>query len=88
MSQENVEIIRHGYEDWAATGELQTPTDLVWDVSHLMASLRGTGKDSGAEVRTPTFALIWTVRDGQAVRVQARPTRAAALEVVGLDSEG
>ena len=35
MSQENVEVIRRGYEDWAATGELQTPTDLVWDVSHL-----------------------------------------------------
>jgi len=35
MSQENVEVIRRGYEHWAATGELLAPTDLVWDVSNL-----------------------------------------------------
>ena len=35
MSQENVEIIRRGYEHWTATGELLAPTDLVWDVSNL-----------------------------------------------------
>ena len=35
MSQENVEIIRRGYEHWVATGELLAPADLVWDVSHL-----------------------------------------------------
>ena len=35
MSRENVEVIRRGYEHWAATGELLAPTDLVWDVSNL-----------------------------------------------------
>jgi ketosteroid isomerase-like protein len=35
MSQENVEIIRRGWEHWAATGELRAHVDLVWDVSHL-----------------------------------------------------
>ena len=35
MSQENVEIIRRGYEHWAATGVLLAPADLVWDVSGL-----------------------------------------------------
>ena len=35
MSQENVEVIRRGYEHFSATGELLAPTDLVWDVSHL-----------------------------------------------------
>ena len=35
MSQENVDIIRRGYEHWVATGELLAPADLVWDVSHL-----------------------------------------------------
>jgi uncharacterized protein len=35
MSQENVEIIRRGWEHWAATGGLGAHVDLVWDVSHL-----------------------------------------------------
>lgn len=35
MSQENVEIVRRAWEHWAATGELQAPSDLIWDVSHL-----------------------------------------------------
>jgi ketosteroid isomerase-like protein len=35
MSQENVEIIRRGYEYWRATGEIRAHADLVWDVSNL-----------------------------------------------------
>ena len=35
MSQENVEIVRRGYEHFSATGELLASTDLVWDVSPL-----------------------------------------------------
>ena len=35
MSQENVEIIRRGWEHWMATGELRARVDLVWDVSNL-----------------------------------------------------
>lgn len=35
MSQENVEIIRRGYEHWMATGEFLAHADLVWDVSKL-----------------------------------------------------
>ena len=50
----------------------------------VMASLRGKGTDSGADVRTPTFPIVWTVRDSQAVRLEAFPTRAAALEAVKL----
>ena len=53
----------------------------------VMACLRGIGKDSGAEVHTPTFAIIWTVREGQAVRIQALPTRAAGMESLGLNSD-
>jgi ketosteroid isomerase-like protein len=49
----------------------------------VMAALCGTGKDSGADVRTPTFAIIWTFRDDQVVRMEAHPTRAAALEALG-----
>ena len=35
MSQENVEIIRRGYEHFRATGEIRAHPDLVWDVSKL-----------------------------------------------------
>ena len=35
MSQENVEIIRRGWEHWSATGELRAHPDFVWDVSNL-----------------------------------------------------
>ena len=35
MSQENVEIIRRGYEHFEATGEIRAHPDLVWDVSNL-----------------------------------------------------
>ena len=35
MSQDNVEIIRRGWEHWAATGEFRAHADLVWDVSNL-----------------------------------------------------
>ncbi len=49
----------------------------------VMACACGIGRDSGVEVRTPSFPLIWTVRDHEVVRVTALPTRAAALEAVG-----
>ena len=35
MSQENVDLIRRGYEHYTATGELLVGPDLVWDVSNL-----------------------------------------------------
>ena len=50
----------------------------------VMAAACGIGKDSGSEVRAPTFAIVWTIEDNEAVRMEAHPTRAAALETVGL----
>jgi ketosteroid isomerase-like protein len=35
MSAENLEIIRRGYSQFQATGELRAHPDLVWDVSRL-----------------------------------------------------
>ena len=35
MSEENVEIIRRGFEHWRATGEIHAHPDFVWDVSRL-----------------------------------------------------
>ena len=35
MSQENVEILRRGFEHWMATGDFRAHADLAWDVSRL-----------------------------------------------------
>jgi ketosteroid isomerase-like protein len=35
MSQQNVEIMRRGYERFMASGEIRAHPDLVWDVSRL-----------------------------------------------------
>ena len=43
---------------------------------------RGHGKLSGIDV-DQHFAMVWTVRDGRAVRMDLYPTREAALEAVG-----
>jgi ketosteroid isomerase-like protein len=44
---------------------------------------RGRGRLSRIEV-DQTFAMVWTLRDGRAVRMVLYPTRAEALEAVGL----
>jgi ketosteroid isomerase-like protein len=44
---------------------------------------RGRGRASGADVEL-SLALVWTVRDGRVNRVVWFPTRAEALEAVGL----
>ena len=80
--------LRRFWETWRDTFEefrleIEETID-AGDRVVVMASLRGTGKDSGAEVHTPTFPIIWTIRDGQAIRMEAHPTRAAALEALGM----
>src|SRR3954468_3123857 len=35
MSQENVDLMRRGYEHFLATGEVRANPELVWDVSRL-----------------------------------------------------
>jgi ketosteroid isomerase-like protein len=47
------------------------------------ATLRGRGKQSGAEVSWDVWG-VWTVRDGRMVRFQTFTDRKAALEAVGL----
>jgi ketosteroid isomerase-like protein len=44
---------------------------------------RGRGMISGIEI-DQTFAMVWTLRDGRAVRMDIYPTRAEALEAAGL----
>ena len=127
MSQENVEILRRGYEHWRAKGEIRAHADLVWDVSELgwpdqqiyagpeganqfnaewaaawddwemepeefidagervlvILTQRGRSKATGIPVEM-RFAQVWTLRDGQAIRMQMYANPADALEAVGL----
>ena len=129
MSQENVEIIRRGYEHFKATGgEIRAHPDLVWDVSNLgwpdqqiytgprgrnadstpsgpmhgmtgswsprmtstPASVSSSSSPSGGVRRPPgspsrcSFAQVWTLRDGQGIRMQLYGSVEEALEAVGL----
>jgi ketosteroid isomerase-like protein len=44
---------------------------------------RGRGRLSGIDI-DQTFAMVWTLRNGRAIRMDLYPTRAEALEAVGL----
>ena len=127
MSQENVEIIRRGYEHFGATGKIVAHADLVWDVSHLgwpdqqiysgvegamqfnaewaaawddwelepedfldagervvvIINQRGRSKATGVPVEM-RFAQVWTLLDGQGIRMQLFASIDEALEAVGL----
>jgi uncharacterized protein len=51
----------------------------------VFGGVRGRGAGSGADVQTPSFPQVWTFgHDGRPVRVEMYPTRAEALEAVGL----
>ena len=45
---------------------------------------RGRGRRSEVEVTSPRYAAVWTIQNGKIVRVVWLPTRAEALEAVGL----
>jgi uncharacterized protein len=49
----------------------------------VVARLVGQGKKSGVEV-TRTWAYVWTLREGKALRMVGYADRAQALEAVGL----
>ncbi len=68
MSQENVEIIRRGYERFAATGEIRAHPDLVWDVSRL--GWPGQQIYSGAEAANQFNAEWADAWDGWELEVE------------------
>lgn len=49
-----------------------------------LAIEHGRGRDSGAEVQAARTAHVWTIREGQAVRLDLYLDRSAALAAVGL----
>jgi ketosteroid isomerase-like protein len=50
----------------------------------VMVHHSGRGKISGIEV-DQRFAMVWTLRDGRAVRMEMYPTREEALAAMGLE---
>jgi ketosteroid isomerase-like protein len=50
-----------------------------------MALIRGRGKDSGAVVETPSFGHVWTLSEGKVTKIEMFPSRAVALEELGLE---
>jgi ketosteroid isomerase-like protein len=72
---------REEFEDF--TVEIEEVIDAGEQVI-VMAAVSGRGRGSGAHVRSPTFPHVWTIRGGEAIRVEMFPTRASALEAVGL----
>jgi ketosteroid isomerase-like protein len=53
------------------------------DTVIVMAAVAGTSA-SGPDLKTPSFAWVWSFEDETPVRMEAMPNRATALEAVGL----
>jgi ketosteroid isomerase-like protein len=53
----------------------------------VMARVGGQGRDSGAEVMSPSFPHVWTFREGKLIRLEMFPRKAVALQALGLSEE-
>ena len=78
--------LRRLWETWAATFddfrvEIEETIE-AGDTVIVMAAVAGTG--AGLELSTPSFAWVWSFDGDTAVRMEAMPNRATALEAVGL----
>ncbi len=82
------EGVRRWFDAWGGTmdevrfdvDELLDAGDQVVAVSRLVARSHTTGLELGQAV-----ALVWTLRDGRAMRLDSFATREEALRVVGLE---
>ena len=82
------EGLRQLWETWTATFpdfriDIEETID-AGDTVIVMAAVSGTGNDSGLEVRTPSFAWVWSFEGDVPIRMEAMPNRVTALEAVGL----
>jgi ketosteroid isomerase-like protein len=71
-----------GFDDFRI--EIEEVVD-AGDKVLVMAAVCGTGRDSGAKVRSPSFPHIWTFRDGEIIRIEPRQNRDAGLKAIGRD---
>ena len=80
--------IRQLFRDWLETFEsfYAQAEDFIDAGDAVVARCRqgGRGKQSGAEVLTPPFWLVYRLRDGRAVRIEAYTDQDEALHAVGL----
>jgi ketosteroid isomerase-like protein len=83
------EGVRRFWERWRETfEEFQVEPEELLDAGDqvvVVFSPRGRGRGSGATVQSPAIAQVWTLREGKPVRVEMYPSRATALEAVGLE---
>jgi ketosteroid isomerase-like protein len=80
------EELRRGLEFWDQFDEPRFDVHELIDAGDQVvawATLRGRGKQSGAEMGWDVWA-VWTVREGRFVRWETFPDRDAALEAAGL----
>jgi ketosteroid isomerase-like protein len=88
---------REGYLEWIGQWleawetfrvEMEDDFSTAGDDVVVSAHQYGRGKGSGVEVEMP-IAYLFTVRDGQAVRIHLYPSKAEALQAAGMtDQEG
>jgi ketosteroid isomerase-like protein len=81
--------VRRFWETWHETFqdfriEILQAHDLDDHVVVIMR-VRGTGRDSGAVVDTPTFPAVWTWREGEIARMQMFMSEDSASEAIGKD---
>jgi ketosteroid isomerase-like protein len=79
--------LRRFFRDWhEAWEQVEYDYEVLIDAGEQIIAVvtrHGRGRSSGVEVELP-LALVWTLRDSKIVRVVWFPTRAEALEAVGL----
>jgi ketosteroid isomerase-like protein len=80
--------LRHAIREiWEAWEDFREEDGRLIDVGDQVLALHtiaGRGRASGVEVRAPG-ALIWAVRDGHVVKVEAFLDQTEALKAVGLE---
>ena len=81
------EGVREAFRIWLGTWEdyRQEQDEFIDAGDRVVVCVRehGRGKGSGVELSRATFG-IWTLRDGRAVHIGFRATRAEALEAAGV----
>jgi ketosteroid isomerase-like protein len=82
------EGLRAAFREWyEAWDNVEDQVDELLDAGEhviVVATVRGRGAASGAEVEWRGYASVWTIRDGKVVRVVWFQTRTEALEAAGL----
>lgn len=82
------EGVRHFFEAWReAFDDLTVELEEVIDEGeHIIVFTRihGRGRDSTAAITAPLVPWVWTVRDGQVVRMEMFANRAEAFEALGM----